>query len=356
MCEAMNPAPPVTRIFMPHPSPRSGSRQLAAEIFYRPPQPLLYCHDWPPAAENPARERDVRLADLRIIDGERLVRNAAARACQLDDELRELQHGHLVRVADVHRRRMVAAQETENAFDEVGHIAEAARLAAVAEHCQVLAAQRLRDEVRHDTPILLAHAWPKSIKNTNDPRLHAVRPLIRHRDRLGEALRLVVHAARADRVDVPPVVFLLRMDERIAVDLGRRRPEKPRALLLREAERLVRAERADLERLDRVLEIVDRARGRREMQDRVERARDVDEVRDVLLDEREALVAEKRRDVVRRPRQEVVDADDVVTLREQAFAEVGADETGAAGDEDPRHSGDLERRAADRVVREPVLA
>ena len=146
------------------------------------------------------------------------------------------------------------------------------------------------------------------------------------------------------------------MDERIAVDLGRRREEKPRALLLREAERLVRAERADLERLDRVLEIVDRARGRREMQDRVERARDVDEVRDVLLDEREALVAEKQRDVVRRPRQEVVDADDVVTLREQAFAEVGADEAGAAGDEDPRHSGDLERRAADRVIREPVLA
>ena len=46
-----------------------------------------------------------------------------------------------------------------------------------------------------------------------------MKPVIRHRHRLGEAFGFVVYAARPYRVDVAPVVLLLWMHKRIAVDL-----------------------------------------------------------------------------------------------------------------------------------------
>src|SRR5581483_11766875 len=114
-------------------------------------------------------------------------------------------------------------------------------------------------------------AWAMKFGTTR-PSLRRMRgPWVGHRERLGEALRLVVDAAWPDRVDVAPVVLALGVHERIPVDLRGGREEKARALLLREPERLVGAERAHLERRDRQLEVVDRARGRGEVQDGVER-------------------------------------------------------------------------------------
>ena len=69
---------------------------------------------------------------------------------------------------------------------------------------------------------------------------------------------------------------------------------EPRALGLRQAERLVRAERADLQRRNRQLEVVDRARRARPVQHVVDRPVDVDVVGDVVLDEREVAVDEVR--------------------------------------------------------------
>ena len=45
--------------------------------------------------------------------------------------------------------------------------------------------------------------------------------------RLGAALAFVVAGARADRVDVAPIVLGLRVDGGIAVNLGGRRLEDP---------------------------------------------------------------------------------------------------------------------------------
>ena len=89
------------------------------------------------------------------------------------------------------------------------------------------------------------------VEDAHDPRLDPVVAVIGHRDRLGEPLGLVVAAARADRVDVAPVVFALGVDLGIAVDLGRAGQQEPRVLGLGQPERIVGAERADLERRDR---------------------------------------------------------------------------------------------------------
>ena len=50
--------------------------------------------------------------------------------------------------------------------------------------------------------------------------------------------------------------------------------------------------------------------------------------------ELEARVVEERRDVRHRAVREVVDADDLVSVRQQALADVRADEAGGAGDAD----------------------
>ncbi len=123
------------------------------------------------------------------------------------------------------------------------------------------------------------------------------------------------------------------MLERIAVDLRRRRDDEPRALRLREAERLVRAERADLERRNRQLEIVDGARRARPVQHDVDRAVHVDVVGDVVFDEHEVAPREVR-DVGEIARQQVVDADDRAVAVEQFFGQVGADEAGGSRDDD----------------------
>ena len=63
----------------------------------------------------------------------------------------------------------------------------------------------------------------------------------------------------------------LRMDERVAVNFRGGGEQEARAFVLGQAERLVRAERADLERLDRQFQIIDRAGGRGEMPDVIHR-------------------------------------------------------------------------------------
>jgi hypothetical protein len=82
-----------------------------------------------------------------------------------------------------------------------------------------------------------------------------------------------------------------------------------RLLRLGEPERLVGAERSHLEDLDRQALEVGRARRRREVQDRVELAVDVQVVRHVVVQEREALVAEQRLDVRDPPGEQVVHRD-----------------------------------------------
>ena len=76
----------------------------------------------------------------------------------------------------------------------------------------------------------------------------------------------------------------------------------------------MRAQRADLERRDRMLQVIDRAGRRGEVQDVVDRPVDLERMRDVVADEGEAVVAAQMLDVGRAAGDEVIDADDFVAL------------------------------------------
>ncbi len=80
--------------------------------------------------------------------------------------------------------------------------------------------------------------------------------VIRHRHCLGKALGLVINTARADGVDVAPVVLRLRVHLRIAVDFTGAGQQEARAFGHRQAQRIVGAKAADFQRLNRQLQVV----------------------------------------------------------------------------------------------------
>ena len=116
-------------------------------------------------------------------------------------------------------------------------------------------------------PSFEPHPRAVGVEDADDPGLDAVVAVIGHGDGLGEPLGLVVAAAGADRVDVAPVVFALGVDLGVAVDLGRARQQEPGILGLGQPQGVVRAQRADLERGDRVSQVIDGAGRAGEMED-----------------------------------------------------------------------------------------
>ena len=129
----------------------------------------------------------------------------------------------------------VRLHQPDDAVHEVRDVAEAARLAAAAEHRDVLVPQRLAHERRHRAAVVDAHARAVRVEDADDLGVHPVIAVIGHRHGLGEALGLVVDPARADRVDVAPVGLLLRVLQGVAVDLRGGGDDEARALGLRQA-------------------------------------------------------------------------------------------------------------------------
>src|SRR5439155_13089249 len=194
--------------------------------------------------------------------------------------------------------------------------------------------QHLNDEVGHDPAVIGPHPGSERIEDANDADVDAVVAVVRHRHRLGEPLGLVVHAAWSDRVDVTPVVLGLRVDLRVDVHLAGGRQQEAGTLGLGQAERLVGSEASDLQRLDRVLQVVDRGGRTGEVEHRVDRPGDMDVVGDVVVDEREPGSAHEVLDVVEVAGDEVVDRDDLVATIEQRTGEMGPEEAGTTCHDD----------------------
>ena len=149
-------------------------------------------------------------------------------------------------------------------------VTEAARLGAVAEDGERPVGERLAQEGGDRAAVVGAHARAVGVEDAHDRRVDALLAVVGHRQRLGVALGLVVDAARADRVDVAPVGLGLRVYLRIAVDLAGGGDQEAGAMALGEAERVVGAVGADLERVQGQPQVVDRRGGRGEVVDEVD--------------------------------------------------------------------------------------
>ena len=251
-------------------------RREGPEVVDRCDQPVVRARPWAPS---PGSARAMVISGWRTLGssvGQGLCSIGAALPVISEHQLGQLEHGELGGVADVGRVDPVALEEPVDPVDQVGDVAEGAGLVALAVDGERLAPERLDHEVRHHPAVLRPHPGPVGVEDPDDPGVDAVVAVVGHGDRLGEPLGLVVDAARADRVDVAPVALRLGVDLGVAVDLGGRRQEEPGVLGLGQAQGVVGAERADLEGLDRELEVVDRAGRGGEVQHAVERPVDVD--------------------------------------------------------------------------------
>src|SRR4030095_2334777 len=121
---------------------RLNTHWLPSEGGLHPAQSLLELDLGLPAQNLPC-PRDVRLARLRIVHGQRLIDDLASRSRDADDGFRELQDRKLVRVPEIGWQVLLAHRQEIHPVDQVVHVAEAARLWALAEDGQRLVIERL---------------------------------------------------------------------------------------------------------------------------------------------------------------------------------------------------------------------
>jgi hypothetical protein len=148
--------------------------------------------------------------------------------------------------------------------------------------------------------------------------------MVGHRHRFLEAFRLIVHAARADGVDVAPVFLVLRVDKRITVDFAGGSNQHPRTFSLGQTKQIMRPKTTNLQRLDRHLQIVDRASRTSKMQDIVQLARDMDKLAYVVVVEGEILFGKKMLDISKITRYQVIHRHHFVAFSHKAIAKVRA--------------------------------
>ena len=114
------------------------------------------------------------------------------------------------------------------AVEQVVDVAEGAGLHAVAVDRDVLALERLDDEIRHHAAVVGVHAWSVGVEDPRYLDAQFVLAVVVEEQRLGAALALVVAGARPQRIDVAAVALDLRMHRRVAIDLAGRGLEDPR--------------------------------------------------------------------------------------------------------------------------------
>src|SRR5688572_7406646 len=112
---------------------------------------------------------------------------------------------------------IITHQQTVNPFDEVVDVTKTTRLAAISEHCKVLATESLSYKCGEHSSVVQPHPRTVSIEYSCNPCLYSVIIVIRHRDRLHETLGFVITTAWSYRVNISPVFFCLRMHMRITI-------------------------------------------------------------------------------------------------------------------------------------------
>src|SRR6185312_2771963 len=187
-------------------------------------------------------EPDVRAAPGRVVHRYRPVHDPRTRTGEIDDALGEIDDRHLAGVAEVERSGQAGRGEHEfaDAFDQVVHVAERARLRAVAVNRERLVAQRLHDEIGDDAAIVQLHLRPEGVEDARDLDLHAVHALEVEKRRFRGALAFVVAGARTDRRNGAAVVLALRVHFRLAVHLAGRGLEDARFVQHRLAQHVER--------------------------------------------------------------------------------------------------------------------
>ena len=246
-------------------------------------------------------------------------------------QFRQLANREFAGITDVDRAAVIAVHQADHAFDQIIHVAEAARLAAIAIEGERFAAQRLHDEVAHHAAVIRQHARPVGVEDPHHANLRAVHALVVETQSFGDALAFVVTAAQADGVHAAAVALRLRMHLRIAIHLTGAGQKQPGTHPPSQAEHVVSAEEAGFSRFDRIELVVHRRCWAGQMPDPVHL--NPQRFRYVVADQLKARMADPLGDVGLAAGEVVVEADHLLTALHQPVQQMGAEEAGTTGDQ-----------------------
>jgi hypothetical protein len=197
----------------------SGARgKISAEVFERELQAAAKADGRLPL-EDRSCPGNIGTPLRGIVLRKRFVANPAAGPGDEENFTGAPQNVPLFRVADVDGKMFLGAGKAENAVDQIGDVAETARLAAVAIDREVLFEECLHHEVRDDPAVSGLQPRAVGIEDPHHPCVDAVVSMISHDESFGESLGLVINRPRTDWVDAPPIGFRLRMNVGVAVTL-----------------------------------------------------------------------------------------------------------------------------------------
>src|SRR6478609_10944151 len=163
-CAAGTARPAATRTIAAATPIRLRNDRLPSEARKHASQTLFQLNLGLPA-EQLARAGDVRLPDLRVVDGQSLVDELALRAGDPEDDLGELVERELGGIAEVHGQVLAGLRKRYEPMDEIVDVAEAQGLGAVSEHSQKLALKGLSHKRRNRTPVARPHAGPIGVED-----------------------------------------------------------------------------------------------------------------------------------------------------------------------------------------------
>ena len=261
--------------------------------------------------DNLLGERNIGATACGIINRKWFKDDLRAAARERDNHLCELSDRELRGVAQIHRAvRFRLMHHANQAFDQIVAITEGSRLQAVAKDGDVLVKQRLANEIRHDPPVEGMHSGSVRIEDAYDADIDSVHAMIVHEQRFCRSFSLIIAGSWTNRIDVPAVIFPLRMDLWVAVNLAGRCLQHAGTAPLTNPQGIDCSHHRRFDRLDRIELVVSRSGRAGEIVDLVNLQPDRD--RHIMPNQLEIGAAQQVSYIAFLAGKEVVEADDIM--------------------------------------------
>src|SRR4051794_12499325 len=156
------------------------------------------------------------------------------------------------------------------------------------------------------------HAWAIGVEYPRYLDADLMLSPVVEKQRFGTAFAFIVARAHADRVDVAPILFRLRVNCRITIDLRSGSLQNLRAQTLGEAEHIYGPVDTRFRRLHGIVLIMNRGGGAGEIVDFVNF--DIERKCDVMAHQFKPIVVEQMFDVPAAAGEEIIDTQDVRAL------------------------------------------
>ena len=118
-------------------------------------------------------------------------------------------HGERLRTAHVERANEIVSERhhAHETVDEITYVAEGADLRAVTEHRDVLLLLRLADETADHAAVVWVHAGPVGVEDADYLESQVMLTVVDEEESFRTPLPLIAAAARADGIDVSPILL-----------------------------------------------------------------------------------------------------------------------------------------------------